>query len=113
MSFTVVVKQEALDDTIEAYEYYEEKQSGLGERFLDELLHCYRQIAQYPTSYGFIDEGSFKILRDISVDKFPYVVVFEIIDKDVVVYAVHNTYKHPGNKLKKYRIFSAQTAFTK
>ena len=54
MSFTVMVKQEAHEDALAAYDYYEEKQPGLGERF-------------------------------------PY----------VVVYAVHNTYKHPRGKFRR------------
>ena len=101
MSFTVIVKQEAHQDTIEAYNYYEEKQSGLGEMFLETLRHRYHELAEHPTYYSYIDEDTLKVLRDVRLEKFPYVVVYEIIDKEVIVYAVHNTYKHSRNKLRK------------
>lgn len=101
MTFNVIVKQEAHEDTIDAYNYYEEKQPGLGERFLETLLKKYQDLAEHPTFYGYIDEDPLKVLRDVKIDKFPYVVVYEIMDNDVIVYAVHNTYKHPGNKLRK------------
>lgn len=52
MSFTVIVKQEAHQDTIEAYNYYEGKQSGLGEMFLEALLHRYQELAEHPTYYS-------------------------------------------------------------
>lgn len=101
MSFTVIVKQEAHQDTIDAYNYYEEKQPGLGERFLEALIQRYQELAEHPTYYSCIAEDPLKVLRDVRLEKFPYVVVYEIIDKEVVVYAVHNTYKHPRNKLRK------------
>lgn len=103
MAFTVSIKQEAHDDTIEAYNYYEEKQHGLGERFLQSLSKKYQELAEHPTFYSYIDEDTLKILRDVRIDQFPYVIVYEINDKDVIVYAVHNTYKHPKNKLRKIR----------
>ncbi len=101
MPFRVIITREAHNDTVEAYRYYEEKQSGLGERFLDVLQICYQSLSLQPEHYGYINEDSLKILRDVKLEKFPYIVVFEIIEVEVIVYAVHNTYKHPGNKLRK------------
>ncbi|MBN8674547.1 MAG: type II toxin-antitoxin system RelE/ParE family toxin [Chitinophagales bacterium] len=101
MPFTVIVKQEAHQDTIDAYNYYEEKLTGLGERFLAALQQRYKELSANPTFYSYIDEDPLKILRDVKLEKFPFVVVYEIIEPEVVVYAVHNTYKHPRNKLRK------------
>jgi len=44
MSFTVIVKKEAHQDTIDAYNYYEEKLTGLGKDF---LLLCSNGIRSY------------------------------------------------------------------
>lgn len=101
MPFHVIVTKEAHRDTLEAYFYYEEKQTGLGERFLNLLEQCYSSLSQHPEHYGYIHEDPFNILRDVKLEKFPYLIVFEIREKDVVVYAVHNTYKRPANKLRK------------
>ena len=101
MSFTVIVKQEAHQDTIDAYDYYEEKLTGLGERFLNALQQRYKELSANPNLYGYIDEDPLKVLRDVKLEKFPFVVVYEIVEKEVVIYAVHNTYKHPRNKLRK------------
>ncbi len=49
MSFIVIVKQEAHQDTIDAYNYYEQKQPELGERFLKALFSCYRLLAEHPS----------------------------------------------------------------
>ena len=101
MSFIVIVKQEAHQDTIDAYDFYEAKLSGLGERFLNALQQRYTELSANPTFYSYIDEDSLKVLRDVKLEKFPFVVVYEIVENEVVVYSVHNTYKHPRNKLRK------------
>lgn len=99
MVYKIVVKQQAKDDTNEAYNYYEDEQTGLGEDFLDEVEAKYKKLTESPHNYGFIDDQT--IIRDVKVDRFPYVVVFEIIDDSVVVYSVHNTYRHPKRRLRK------------
>lgn len=101
MLFHVIVTKGAHHDALEAFGYYEEKQPGLGERFLKHLEECYSSLSQHPTHYSYIDEDPLKVFRDVKLEKFPYVVVFEIKETEVVVYAVHNTYKHPANKLRK------------
>lgn len=53
MPFTVIVKQEAHQDTIDAYNYYEEKLTGLGERFLAALQQRYKELSANPTFYRY------------------------------------------------------------
>ncbi len=69
---------------MEAYQWYEEKQTGLGERFLRELDNCYSKIETWPESYAKIR----KDFRQVIFPTFPYVVVFKIHENDVVVYSV-------------------------
>ena len=101
MHFKVVVTQPANEDTIAAYNYYEEKRAGLGELFLDNLHGLYLQLAEYPVANSLIAEDPNQILRHLRIKRFPYVVVYEIQKKEVIIYAIHNTYKHPRNKLRK------------
>lgn len=98
MSFQVIIKEEALQDIQEAYEYYELKQLGLGEKFLQKLQQRLLHLSKHPNNYGFIDEDYLKILRDVKIDKFPFVIVFEIEHDTVIVYAIHNCYKLPSKK---------------
>lgn len=41
------------------------------------------------------------IIRDVKVDRFPYVIIFEVTKDKVLVYSVHNTYQHPKRRLRK------------
>ncbi len=56
MSYKLIILKSAADDALEAYCYYEEKQPGLGDRFLSEVLERYNDISKHPEYYGFIDE---------------------------------------------------------
>ncbi|MDE3144771.1 MAG: type II toxin-antitoxin system RelE/ParE family toxin [Bacteroidota bacterium] len=98
MTYQIIIKEEALEDTREAYNYYENLSEGLGERFLEKLEAAYTSLSLYPTNFGFIDDK--KILRDKIVDVFPFTVIYSIKEKNVIIVAVHNCYKHPD---KRYR----------
>lgn len=101
MLFNLIIKEEAHQETIEAYNYYEEQLIGLGERFLNLLQKRYTDLSNHPAHYGFINNDENLNLREVLLAKFPFVVVFEIIHNDVVVYAIHNTHRHPKNKIRK------------
>jgi hypothetical protein len=101
MPYQVVIKSEARDDVAAAYDYYESRQPGLGQSFLEAFEARCTDLCENPTHYSYISEDPKGILRDIKLSRFPYVLVFEIISTDVIVYAVHCTYTDPENKLRK------------
>jgi hypothetical protein len=98
MAFKIIIKEEARLDSATAYYYYENERRGLGEEFLEELEKRYHDLESHPLNYGFIDDQ--QIIRDVKIDRFPYVIIFEVIDSSVIVYAVHNTYRHPKRRLR-------------
>ncbi len=51
MAFSLVIKAEAHQDALEAYEYYENKQQGLGDKFLDSLSKRYLDLSIHPHHY--------------------------------------------------------------
>lgn len=93
MSYQLIIKQEAIADMQTGYEYYEQQQVGLGDRFLSVLEDCFTTLAEHPKYYSFIDNK--QLLRDVVVGIFPYVIVYGIIDEVVKVYAIHSTHKSP------------------
>ena len=98
MTFNIIIKEEARLDTATAYYYYEDKQKGLGEEFLEELEKRYHDLESHPFNYGFIDDQ--QIIRDVKIDRFPYVIIFEVAEGSIIIYAVHNTYRHPKRRLR-------------
>jgi toxin ParE1/3/4 len=99
MAYKIVITEQAKEDTQTAYDYYENQRQNLGEEFLQQLVERYDDLANNPQHYGYIDNQG--IIRDVKVDRFPYVIVFEISESKVIVYAIHNTYRHPKRILKR------------
>lgn len=102
MSFRLIINEEAHRDAADAYEYYERQHPDLAERFLEPLVARYSDLSQHPQYYSYIAEDPKQVLRDVKLDRFPYVVVYEIAEtEDVIIYAVHNTSKDPSSKTRK------------
>ena len=54
MVYSLVIKEEANSDALEAFLYYEEIQTGLGIRFLESLQKRYDQLSENPQFYRFV-----------------------------------------------------------
>jgi hypothetical protein len=96
MPYTLIIREEAVEEVKQAYLYYEGVQEGLGERFLSELQKRYSEISVHPQFYGFIDNK--KSIRDIRLRYFPYQVIYEIMEDTVVVFSVFNSYQDPSRR---------------
>ncbi len=99
MAYRLIILKAAAEDTKEAYNYYEDIQPGLGDRFLAELLVRFNEISRHPKYYGFIDEHH--LIRDIKLKSFPYLVVYEIDAETIVIYSVHCAYRNPDKRIRK------------
>ncbi|MDB5156461.1 MAG: plasmid stabilization system [Mucilaginibacter sp.] len=72
--------------------WYDEKQPGLGERFLQEVIKTLRLIETNPLHY---EEKFSKRFRFALVHVFPFVIVFRIKNQTVIVNAVFHTSRNP------------------
>ncbi len=94
--YRLLLKPRAIKMTQDAYDWYEERQDGLGELFLQELESCYDKLEAWPAAYTKIK----KDFRHIVLKTFPYVVIFKIIKNDLIIYAVFHTSRSPKKKFK-------------
>lgn len=94
--YLLILKRRAIVMTKEAYDWYEEQKQGLGEEFLTELDSYYNKLQSHPEYFGKIKKN----FRQAALKRFPYVVVYEIIKNEVVVFAVFHTKRNPKLKFK-------------
>lgn len=94
MNYSLLIKQEALEDLQETFDYYEEQRKGLGKRFLDSVEKCMNRLEKNPLHF----QIKKKTFREAVVKTFPYLIIFEVIEKEVVVYAIFNSWKNPKKK---------------
>jgi hypothetical protein len=98
MSYKIILTPNAIANVEDGYAWYENQFQGLGDNFLFQLEIAYSKIAKNPTFYGFIDDE--KIVRDLLVDKFPYLVVYKIVDAQIHILSIHYAKKHPSKKIR-------------
>lgn len=87
----------AQTEILEAWEWYENKQLGLGDRFVSNLRTKIDQIVNNPLHYPLK-----KKLREARIDDFPYLVIFKIDERNdlIVITSVFHTSRHPKRKFK-------------
>lgn len=94
--YQLILKHRAVTMVRKAYNWYEKQKKGLGEEFLLELDVYYKKIERTPQFYGKIEKG----YRQVRLKRFPYVIVYDIIINEVVVFAVFHTSRNAKYKIK-------------
>ena len=84
----------------EAYSWYEEKENGLGERFLKAVRTKIEHIIVNPEAFS--SKGNKRFLQ-AKVEAFPYLVVYKVKKrkKEIYVVSIHHTSKSPRKKYRK------------
>jgi plasmid stabilization system protein ParE len=93
MNFELLISPIALSETDDAYVFYKNLSVGLGDRFLKSLEDVYKKLSQTPKYYGYITNA--KDLRDVKLKNFPFVIIFQIVNDQVIVLRVFNTNRNP------------------
>lgn len=94
MKYELVIKEEADREIADSFLYYENQKNGLGERFLSQLNIYFDRIKENPKHY----QIKRKNYREAFIKNFPFLVIYEIQENKIVVYAVFNTSRNPIKK---------------
>ncbi len=88
---------DARDELEAAAAYYEAQRLGLGLEFLEEYSLGLEQVADQPRRFPMDDfSRTGWEFRYALLGRFPYRVVFRILDQELVVIAVAHTRRMPG-----------------
>ncbi|TCD29738.1 type II toxin-antitoxin system RelE/ParE family toxin [Pedobacter psychrodurus] len=94
--YTIQIKPIAIQMAKDAYDWYEEQKVGLGDLFLAELSRCYSKLEKNPLFYQKLKKN----YRHLVLNKFPYVLIFEVNENEIIIFAVFHTAKNPKLKFK-------------
>lgn len=95
MGYNLRITNSAESDVLNAIDYYDLIHPMLGTRFIRNLYNTYDRIKTNPELYSFISSEKPSRYRDIKVTSFPYVVIYEMSKKEIIVIAVLNTHRKP------------------
>jgi plasmid stabilization system protein ParE len=91
MAVELIIAQEAQQDIEEAYGWFEERRTGLGEDFLGCVDAAVQNICRIPELYAKVHED----YRRALVRRFPYAVFYEYTGVKVIVYSIFHTSQDP------------------
>ena len=94
MSRRPVFLRSAEEDVLVAEQYYWKISERLGQRFMDELDRTIKIILQHPGGFQKTAAG----FRQAPLDIFPYVVIYQVVEGQIVIFRLFNTRQDPEVK---------------
>jgi plasmid stabilization system protein ParE len=98
MSYSSVLSERARKELQHSWEWYEDRQTGLGDRFVKTVFEKLKQIEDNPAK-GMQRNGKY---REATIKIFPYLIIYRIETEDNCVF-VHSVFHTSRNPKKKYR----------
>jgi len=102
MKYSFIINEEAIQELTEAFLWYEEQQIDLGKEFRTKVYDRLNQVCNNPLH----NQISNKNFRSALTDKFPFLIVYFIDEKNhlIVVTAIFHTSRNPKSKFKRSRL---------
>lgn len=91
MAARLVLAPETEPDIAEAYVWYEDRRTGLGEEFLSSVDACMEGVRRHPEMHPIVHDA----YRRALIRRFPYGIFYECAEETVTVYAVLHTSRDP------------------
>ncbi|MGC4037398.1 MAG: type II toxin-antitoxin system RelE/ParE family toxin [Chitinophagaceae bacterium] len=98
MIYSTEFLSKARNELLAAWEWYEERQPGLGDKFKEEVYRCVRVMEKNPKRYP----ERKKTYREAGVKIFPYLVIYRIHERKKII-AIVSVFHTRRNPKKKYR----------
>lgn len=90
----LILKPRAIKMMHDSYKYYESQKLNLGEEFIEEVEKLFLTIKLNPLLFSAIQQP----YHQAPLKRFPFVIVYQVIKKDIIVYAVFHTKRNPKRK---------------
>jgi hypothetical protein len=75
--YSTILSTRVQKEILKAWDWYEDRQQGLGDLFVEDALKCIRKIEQAPARY----KTRFKTYKETSLATFPFLVIYRINER--------------------------------
>lgn len=98
MSYNIEFSTKARKELIDGWDWYEDKQLGLGDRFRKVIYKAAQKLAQGPENNA-VKHNNF---REVFIKTFPYLIIYRINSrkKIVVIVSIFHTSRNPNRKIR-------------
>lgn len=97
MNYRLVILPKAQAEMADAVDWYELQQAKLGKRFVSCVDKLFTIILKNPFQFS----EKTPPFREAIVDKFPYLVIYQINNNEIIIYSVFHTSQNPENWQKR------------
>ena len=89
----------AHQDIIDAYEWYENQQQGLGDKFAAAIVQKIKTITNNPLANS--SKGNYDF-REALIKTFPFIIVYNVYElkREIFISSIHHASKHPKRKFR-------------
>ena len=97
-AYSTILSSRAQKEIAASWDWYEDRQAGLGDRFVKEVIIRLRQIEQSPERYP----NKHKFYKETLVDTFPFLIIYRLNKrkKSVRILSVFHISQNPKKKYK-------------
>jgi toxin ParE1/3/4 len=88
----VIFRPLAVEDTVEAAAWYEERAPGLGGELIDEILAAADRARQNPELFRIVHRTG--KIRRVLTNRFPYRIFFSVVGDSLYIHAVLHGARH-------------------
>jgi plasmid stabilization system protein ParE len=94
--YRTIISSKAQREIAESWNWYEDRQLGLGDRFLNEIAEHIRKIEQTPIKFPI----RFKSYRETPVPVFPFLIIYRINERKRIIriVSIFHTSRNPTRK---------------
>lgn len=94
MEYHIKIRIEYWEKLSELFEYYHSINEDLGIRFYQAVDKALQKVIEAPEIF----QIQTKNYRQILVKEFPYLIIFEIMETEIVIYTIFPAKSNPKNK---------------
>lgn len=93
----LILTNRAIDDINNAKKWYNEQQVNLGYKFAEYIFKSFETIINNPSGFP----SKYKFTREMVIRKFPYIIIYSIEEKGIVILRVFPGRTSPKTKYRK------------
>jgi plasmid stabilization system protein ParE len=98
------LSREALQEMANASSWYESKQPGLADRFMEDIENQIALVREHPSAFPVLKDTSTAEVRRALLPRFPYALVFFELSTEIRIVAVAHQKRRPGYWLHRLRL---------
>jgi len=94
--YSVIFSARAQKEIAQSWNWYEDRQQGLGDRFIKEVISRVKLIQQHPDRYPL----RYRSYRETPVPVFPFLIIYRMNKRKKVarIVSIFHTSLNPGKK---------------